>query len=95
MVVDYLQLQETLSAYYLGDFVVDPRVLDAAMGRRPDLDAEARDYGWEDTDVREVLLDTVAEVLGTAWPKYGDGIQVEAAFEAFAKAHARYVEGLN
>lgn len=85
------QLQETLSDYYLGDFVVHRSVLDAAMTLRPDLAAEALDYGWGDTVVREALIDAVAGVLGFTWPSYGDAVLVEGAYARFVEAHARYV----
>lgn len=90
MTLDYLDMQAVLRAYYL-NVDVDTRLLDAAIQRKPHLEAEAAEWGWDDTDVRENLLTAVCEALGIEWPTGQDPEENIAMQDVFERAHGKWV----
>lgn len=90
MTLDHVLMQAVLRAYYVG-IDVAPRLLDAAVHRNAHLEAQAWEWGWDDTDVRERLLDAVCEELGLSWPTGQNPEAIAAMEEQFERAHEHWV----
>lgn len=86
---DFEAMQTALSWYL--DFEVDHGVLEKILVDDPDLGDDAVQWGWDDTVVRERLIDEVAKFFGHHWPKYGVGGDVALLEARIKTAHARYV----
>lgn len=53
--------------------------------------AKLADYGWGDTEVRELVLDVVANIMAnTRWPLGGDEVDI-VAFVAMLQKAARFM----
>lgn len=51
--------------------------------------AKLADYGWGDTEVREMMLDVVANIVGnTRWPIGMDGVEIHQFVAMLKKAAA-------